>query len=93
MSERSKIRPDWFGKTVCGLLLGFSLALALTGWFAWFGPGGIDAQDKNQFNMWLLTFLWLCLLSLVYLFHSTRQALLWLGGANLLAWGLLFLLR
>jgi hypothetical protein len=93
MNERSKIQPDWFGKTVCGLFLGFALALALVGCFAWFGPGGIDAQDKYQFNMWLLAPIWLSVLSFVYLFHSTRRALLWLGGANLLAWGLLLLLR
>ncbi|MFQ6372062.1 hypothetical protein [Shewanella sp. YIC-542] len=91
MSTRPKIRPDWISKTLCGLVLGFTLALALVGLFAWFGPGSMAAGDKYQFNMWLLAPVWLSILSLVYLFRSGRRALLWLGGANLLAWGLLFL--
>ncbi|MDF0533403.1 hypothetical protein KDN34_16670 [Shewanella yunxiaonensis] len=93
MNEHGKIRPDWTGKTLCGLLLGFTFALALVGLFAWFGPGGIAAKDKYQVNMWLLAPIWLSILSFVYFFHSWRRALLWLGSVNLLAWGLLILLR
>ncbi|MCH1919591.1 hypothetical protein L9G15_09120 [Shewanella sp. A3A] len=91
--SKEKIRPDWISKTAIGLVLGFALALALVGLFAWFGPGGIEARDKYQFNMWLVAPIWLSVVSLVYLFHSAARALLWLGGANLLAWALLLLLR
>lgn len=93
MSRAAKIRPDWLGKTLCGVVLGFTLALAIVGLFAWFGPGGIDARDKYQFNMWLMAPLWLCVISFIYLFHSTRHAVIWIGSANLLAWTLLLLLR
>lgn len=94
MSTRpAKIQPDWGSKTLCGVVLGFGLAIAIVGLFAWFGPGGIDARDKYQLNMWLVAPLWLSFISAVYLFHSARRALLWLGGANLLAWAALLLLR
>lgn len=88
-----RMQPDWWRKTLAGVLLGFLLALVTTGLFAWAGPGGIAATDKVQFNMWLLTLLWLLIMSLVYLFRSGNQALLWLGGANLLLWPLFLIVR
>lgn len=88
-----RLQPDWWRKTLAAVLLGFPLALVITGLFAWAGPGGIAATDKVQFNMWLLTLLWLLIMSLVYLFRSGNQALLWLGGANLLLWPLFLIVR
>lgn len=43
--------------------------------------------------MWLVTPIWLTVLSLVFLFASGRRAWLWLGGANALVFGALALLR
>lgn len=91
--ERASIGADWWSKTLAGALLGFTLALALAGLFAWVGPGGIGAPQKNQFVMWLIAPLWMAIFSLVYLLRSGARALLWLGGANLLAYALLFAAR
>lgn len=89
----NKIQPQWWRKTLIGCLGSLSLAYALIALFAWFGPGGIDAETKVQVNMWLITPIWLTLFSLSYLFISWRTALLKLGLANVLAWGMFVALR
>jgi len=92
-TKRAPIRPDWWSKTFAGAVLGATLALALAGVFAWAGPGGIGAPDKSQFVMWLIAPIWMTVFGFVWLFRTGTLALVWLGGANLLAWGLLFLVR
>lgn len=94
MSARpSPMRRDWLGKSLAGALPGLALALALSGVFAWTGPGGAHAPNKYQLTMWLVVPLWAAILSLVFLFRSALQAWCWLGGASLLALGALFALR
>jgi hypothetical protein len=84
----------WFGKASAGLILGFGLALAVSGLFAWLGPEGIDAGGgKIQFSMWLIAPVWAGVLSFVFLFRDGRRAWLWLGLANGIAFGLLWAVR
>lgn len=78
------IRPDWLSKSLAGTVLGFTLALAIAGIFAWFGPGGLTAPNKYQFVMWMIAPLWFAVLGFTFLFASGVRAWLWLGGANLL---------
>ncbi|WP_255873993.1 hypothetical protein [Microbulbifer elongatus] len=85
-----KLQPDWWSKSFAGAVLGLTLALALSGLFAWHGPGGIDAPDKRQFVMWSIAPLWVIAFSLVYLIPTGRRALLVMGALNLVAFGLLF---
>lgn len=87
------IQPQWWRKTLIGLLFSLTLAYALVALFAWYGPGGIQAPVKVQLNMWLVTPLWLTFFCLSYLFTSWRSAALTLGLANLLSWGLFCMLR
>jgi len=88
------IRPDWWAKTLAGLLLGFGLAMALVGLLAYLGPGGISATDGRFTTLrFLMPFAWIAVFSLCYLFRSGLAAWLWLGGANLVAFGLLFACR
>tara|TARA_R110001606_G_scaffold81510_2_gene187434 strand:+ start:431 stop:736 length:306 start_codon:yes stop_codon:yes gene_type:complete len=87
--RHAPIRPDWISKTLAGGVLGLTLAVALSGLFAWLGPGGISAANKDQLNMWLVPVIWLVPLSTVYLFRSGLRAWLWLGAANLIAGGAL----
>ncbi len=80
----------WFGKSCAGLLLGLGLALAASGLFAWLTPGGVPGGDgKIQVVMWLIAPLWATVLCFVHLFRDTRRAWIWLGAANLVAFGLL----
>lgn len=84
----------WLGKTCAGAVLGFGLALAASGLFAWLGPGGIGAGGgKAQFNMWLMAPVWVGVLSFVFLFRDSLRAWLWLGAANVLGFALLWAVR
>ncbi|MGO1070631.1 hypothetical protein [Lysobacter sp. CA199] len=65
----------WFGKSSAGLVLGFGLALALSGLFAWLGPDGIDGgSGKAQFTMWLISPIWCAVLAFVFLFRTSARA-------------------
>lgn len=82
---------NWFGKASAGLILGFGLALALSGLFAWFGPEGLQGgSGKTQFTMWIVAPLWAAVLCTCFLFRDGWRAWLSLGGANLLCFGLLY---
>ena len=91
--KAAKIQPDWWRKTFAGGVLGLALAYGLVGIFAWAGPGGINAGDKVQFNMWMVALIWLTVFSLTYLFRTGNRALLFLGGAAAAAHLLLVLVR
>ena len=94
MSARpDPIRPDWWSKAFAGGVLGATLALALAGLFAWFGPGGIAPGEKTQAVMWSIAPVWMAVLSAVWLFRTGRRAVAWIGGANVLAYALLFAAR
>ncbi|MBM3563202.1 MAG: hypothetical protein FJX16_00950 [Alphaproteobacteria bacterium] len=89
----TRIRRDWVGKTSAGAILGFSLAIALAGLFAWLSPGRLATPNKFQLVMWLIAPIWLTTLSLCFLFSSGMRAWLWLGAANLAAYAGLFACR
>ena len=38
---------NWFGKASAGLILGFVIAIALSGVWPWAGPGGLMASSIN----------------------------------------------
>lgn len=87
-----KIQPHWWFKTLAGSVLGLTLAYVLVAIFAWYGPGGINAPTKVQFNMWLITPIWLLVLSLTYLFKTGIKAITYLGAANAALYSIFFLL-
>ena len=87
------IQRDWLSKALAGVLLGFSLAMTLSGIVAWLGPDGPAATNKFQWVMWLVSPIWLGVLSFCWLFRSGRQAWLQLGAANLLAFAGLYFSR
>ena len=68
--------------------------------FAWFGPDNLTTSLSNeralwrvQFNMWLITPIWLCVIAFVYLFKSGKVAWLKLGLANVFIYSVWVLLR
>ncbi|MFB2638026.1 hypothetical protein ACE02P_08355 [Shewanella bicestrii] len=93
LAEQDKLQPDWWTKSLAGLVLGFTLALGLVGLFAWFGPGGIDADTKVQVNMWLIAPIWLSVLSFSFLFKTGLRAIGYLGLLNILTYIVLYTFR
>lgn len=83
-------KPDWLLKISAGVVPGLVLAVAIAGIFAWAPPQGIS---KIQLTMWLISPIWLTILSLVFLFHNGLKAWAWLLGADALAIGLYLLTR
>ncbi len=92
-NKHGKIRPDWPGKSLAGLLPGLAIAFVCVGFYAWYGPGSINSADKTQFHMWLVIPVWFCILSLVFLFSSARQAWLVLVVITALLYSSFFLVR
>lgn len=93
MSRRVDLNRHWPAKLLAGLVAGLALALALSGWLTWFGPGGSDALNKYQVSMWLVPPLWLAALGACWAFRSGWHAWGWLGGLAALAWAVLALAR
>jgi len=88
------IRPDWWAKTIAGLLGGFGLGMALVGLLAYLGPGGITAVDGRFTTLrFVMPFIWIAVFGLVFLFRSGWTAWLWLGAANVIAFAALFACR
>lgn len=97
MSSARKPRPKlqsrhWFGKTMAGVVLGYTLSIALSGVVAWLTPDGLSGGGKIQFNMWMVAPIWATALGFVYLFRDSLRAWLWLGLANGLAFPALWAL-
>ncbi len=93
LSAQEKIQPHWWTKSLAGLVLGLTFAFAIVGIFAWYGLGGIQAPNKVQFNMWMISPIWLLILSFSFLFRTGTRAIVILGAANLISWATFLLLR
>jgi hypothetical protein len=88
MTKEKPIRRDWLAKTLAGTLLGLTLAFGCSGLFILFNPD-MAAAIRAQLAMWMVAPIWLCTLSVVFLFKSGWRAWVWLGGTNLLVYGAL----
>ncbi|WP_133468620.1 hypothetical protein [Paraglaciecola marina] len=93
LSAEQKIQPHWWSKTFAGVILGLTLSYGLVAIFAWFGPGGLEAVAKNQFNMWMISPFWMLVISFTYLFKTGFKAILYLTLANILIYGVFLVLR
>lgn len=91
-AKPNTVSADWLSKTLAGALLGFTLAIGCAGLFNWLA-GGMPITVRGQLAMWLTAPVWMGVLSGVYFFRSGKRAWAWLGGANLLVFGLLLAVR
>ncbi len=82
------IRRDWLSKSIAGVVLGFALGIAASALYVRFGPA-VPLGANAQLAMWMVPPVWFTVLGFVFLFGSGRRAWLWLGGANLLLFGVL----
>lgn len=83
----------WFGKTCAGAVLGYALAVALSGVIALLTPGGFAGEGKVQFTMWMIAPIWASVLGFVFLFRDSVRAWAWLGLATVVAFGLLWAMK
>lgn len=89
MSGHALTSRGWFGKASAALVLGFTLALALTCTF-----GTVFSTDEGAFSaqgqlaMWLVSPIWCAVLGLCFLFRSGVRAWGWLALANVVAWAI-----
>ncbi|GMM83411.1 hypothetical protein [Pseudoalteromonas sp. MTN2-4] len=95
-----KIQPQWWGKTAVGVFLGLALSYGIVALIVWFGPDSINTNLsdqrllwKTQFNMWIVTPIWMLIVSFIYMFKTTRQAFIYLLSANLIIYTIFFGLR
>lgn len=86
------IRQDWIAKTLAGIILGFGIALGCSGLFLLMASE-MGSSASAQLVMWLLSPVWLTILSTVYLFRSGPSAWLWLASLNILVFALFFLIK
>ncbi len=78
-------------RALAALLLGLPLTVGLVGVFALAWPGD---QQVTALPWMLLAFpVWIAAMSLAFMFRSGLRAWLWLGGATLLCFALLYGLK
>lgn len=94
MNQPPLTAKNWFGKTAAGVILGFTLALGLTGLFRMSGGVGEDFfSTRGQVAMWMMAPIWALILSFVFMFRTNARAWGWLFLANLVVWAMVALLK
>ncbi|WP_232495542.1 hypothetical protein [Novosphingobium kaempferiae] len=87
MSAPQLTSRDWLGKASAGLILGFVLALGLSGLIAWsIGVSDTFFSTRGQLAMWSMSPVWCLILSLCFLFRSGGRAWGVLGLASVIVW-------
>ena len=79
---------DWFGKSSAGLILGFLIALGISGLFKL--ATGMEEplmSVKGSFSVFVIGFVWSLVLSFSFLFSGTVRAWISLGLVTLILWG------
>lgn len=91
MTTKQLSSRDWLGKVTAGLILGFSLALGISGLLAWaIGVGDTFFSTRGQLTMWVIAPIWCAVLSFCFLFRSGLRAWAMLGLATAAVWAALF---
>lgn len=94
MNEHRFTSRSWFGKVSAAFLPGFALSIGLTVLFCHVaGVQDSFFDARGQMAMWAVAPLWTGLLSFCFFFRSGPRAWAWIGAANLIVWGALWLLR
>lgn len=98
--QTGKIQPQWFLKTTVGAVLGLTLSFGLVALFAWFGPDSLNTELsgerllwKTQFHMWMVTPIWMLIVTMTYMFKTVKEAFISLVTGNICVFGCLFIFR
>lgn len=91
-AENLPFRSDWLSKSLAGLILGFILGVGISGLFMAVASDMLGSI-KAQLSMWIITPVWLSVLTSVYWFQNGLRAWLWLTLINITVFGLFFILH
>lgn len=87
MTDAPLTSRNWLGKASAGVILGYILALGLSGLiYRAISAGGPGLSTKAQFTMWMISPIWCLIVSFCFLFRSGPRAWTWLGLACALVW-------
>ena len=81
--KRTPIQPDWFTKTLAGLILGFIFAIGCSDLFMNLADD-TALNARVQIAMWMVFPIWLTWFGLAFAFRKGLHAWLALGGLNVL---------
>lgn len=85
--SRELTSRDWFSKASAGLVLGFAIALGLSGLLDWaVGVRDLYMDVRGSVAMWLMGPVWCAVLSFCFLFRSGARAWAMLGAATAAIW-------
>lgn len=84
-------QPHWWLRTTGAFLLGYPLAVSISGLIVLLSPGPLTDDVKSQFAMWLITPLWLIPLSLAFFISKVKILLNALLALNCTALALIWL--
>lgn len=80
----SSYRAQWWLRLGGVGIMGFCLAVGIAGIFAVFSAGEMTDTVKSQFVMWLITPVWLTVVSIGFFHRSASRLLIKLAVANVL---------
>lgn len=87
------LKSDWCNKTIAGLVLGYTLALAATTLFSWFTFDDSPHNVHAQVHLWIIIPTWLATITASNLFKSGIQAWYFLSSANVAVYFLLLITK
>lgn len=90
-TKKEKVQPDWWSKIISATFLGYLFAIGCAGVFLKIYPD-IPSHIRAQLAMWLVIPIWLSILSGCFFFKNGRHAWISLISANLVIFGLYFIL-
>lgn len=88
-----KLQPDWWTKTITGLILGLTFAIAIATIIFLLALPYIERNTLSQVAMWSIPWIWLSVFFAAYYIPKGWQSLVIFSIANVLAYALIFWLR
>ncbi|MCH7335173.1 hypothetical protein [Acinetobacter sp. NIPH 2699] len=91
--SKQKIQPDWWTKTLVGLFLGLSFAIAIGALVFLLTLPNLERSLPAQLAMWTIPWVWLFVFFIAYFIPKGWQSLVIYSIANVVAYALVFGLR